>query len=106
MGMHDNVDNFGVEKMGKEEHDKMQAHVEANCKCKSCPTYVEGDAPIGYCFPLIGTSKKIQWEKDCVCSTCPVYKEYELTHTFYCTRCSQFCQNIKVDYLAGQGGSG
>jgi hypothetical protein len=106
MAKYEHDDPFGVEKMGKEEHDERQAYVIKNCKCAGCPTYVEGDSPIGYCFPVIGSSKKIQWEKECVCETCPIYKEYELTHTFYCTRCSQFCQTVKTEGLGGQGGSG
>jgi len=100
------VDNFGVEKMGKEEHQKMFDYVQKNCKCPECPTYVEGDTPVGYCFPVVGTSKKIQWEKDCICGTCPILKEFELDHTYYCTRCSQFCQNLKREAGAGQGGAG
>lgn len=106
MGKFDSIDRFGIESMSKEEFLKKQDYVTKKCKCPSCPTYVKGDAPTGYCFPLIGTSKKIQWEKDCVCETCPIYKEYELTHTFYCTRCSQNCQALKTEVAGGQGGSG
>lgn len=90
-------DNFGVEDMSKEEYAGKQAYVIGKCLCANCPTYVKGDSPIGYCFPLVGTSKMIKWEKDCICETCPVYKEYELTHTFYCTRCSQVCQAYKAE---------
>lgn len=88
-------DPFGIERMGKEEYTKRQAYVTQKCLCPKCPTYVKGDSPTGYCFPLIGTSKLIHVEKDCICETCPVYKEYDLTHTFYCTRCSQLCQAYK-----------
>jgi hypothetical protein len=94
-------DNFGVENMAPEDYQSKQAHVTENCRCSTCPTYVEGDAPVGYCFPLVGTSKKIQWEKDCICETCPVYKEFELTHTHYCTRCSQVCQAYKQEVGGG-----
>ncbi|MBI5599556.1 MAG: DUF2769 domain-containing protein [Deltaproteobacteria bacterium] len=94
-------DNFGVEELSKAEYDKMQAYVTKNCKCQTCPTYVKGDNPYGYCFPMVGTSKLIQREKNCVCESCPIYKEYELTHTFYCTRCSQVCQAYKSEVAAG-----
>jgi hypothetical protein len=102
MARFSDMDAFGIESMGAEEHARKQSQVIESCKCPTCPTYVEGDSPIGYCFPLIGTSKKIQWEKDCVCGTCPVYKEYELDHTHYCTRCSQFCQRFKSEGAGGQ----
>ena len=105
MAKYDYYDKFGVESMSDEEHRQKQDYVIKNCKCQGCPTYVEGDNPIGYCFPLVGTSRKIQWEKECICSTCPIYKEYELGHTHYCTRCSQVCQTLKFE-LGGQGGSG
>lgn len=103
MAIHGRIDKFGVEEMSEAEYRKKQDYVVKNCKCAKCPSYVAGDAPVGYCFPLIGTSKKIQWEKGCVCETCPVYKEYDLTHTFYCTRCSQVCQTLKTEGPVAQG---
>lgn len=106
MSKHDRVDNFGIESMSDEDFKKRQEYVSKNCKCQGCPTYVKGDSPIGYCYPMIGTSRNIQWEKECICETCPIFKEFELTHTFYCTRCSQVCQTTKVEGIGGQGGSG
>ncbi|MEK7773502.1 MAG: DUF2769 domain-containing protein [Deltaproteobacteria bacterium] len=103
MGKYDRLDKFGIEAMSEEEHRKGQDYVVKSCRCAKCPTYVAGDAPVGYCFPLIGTSRKIQWEKECVCETCPIYTEYGLTHTFYCTRCSQVCQTLKTEGPAAQG---
>ncbi len=94
------LDPFGVEEMSKEEYASRHAYVIGKCLCSKCPTYVKGDSPVGYCFPLIGTSKNIKWEKDCICETCPIYNEYELTHTFYCTRCSQVCQAYKAEVAA------
>jgi len=95
-------DKFGEEGLSKEEYEKIQDYVLKKCKCTGCPTFVKGDNPAGaYCFPLVGTSEKIQREKDCICGTCPIYKEYELTHTFYCTRCSQLCQAYKRECGAG-----
>ena len=94
-------DPFGVEDMPKEKYVAKQGYVTGKCLCTKCPTYVQGDNPVGYCFPLVGTSSKIKWEKDCICGTCPVYKEYELTHTFYCTRCSQVCQAYKIEVGGG-----
>lgn len=101
MAKHDLIDKFGVEEMSKEEYQKKQDYVTKNCKCPGCPTYMEGDAPVGYCLPRIGTSKKISTEKECVCETCPIYKEYELENTFYCTRCSEVCQDLKGQVLMG-----
>ncbi|HHD10969.1 MAG TPA: DUF2769 domain-containing protein [Deltaproteobacteria bacterium] len=94
-------DRFGIENMSKEEYEERQQYVLKNCLCPSCPTYVEGDYPYGYCFPPIGTSRKIMHEKECICETCPIYREYELNHTFYCTRCSQLCQTYKQEVAAG-----
>lgn len=94
-------DNFGVEGMSREEYATKQKYVLSKCLCPKCPTYIQGDNPIGYCFPLVGTSDKIKWEKECICETCPIYKEYELTHTFYCTRCSQVCQSYKMEVGGG-----
>lgn len=94
-------DKFGVEDMTAEEHAKKQDYVIKKCKCPTCPTYVKGDNPVGYCFPFVGTSKNIHKEKDCICSTCQIYKEHELTHTFYCTRCSQVCQAYKMECGGG-----
>lgn len=101
MGKFSDSDNFGVEEMSDEAYDAKQADVVSRCKCESCPTYVKSDETIGYCFPLVGTSKNIKWEKECICGTCPVYKEYQLSHTYYCTRCSQLCQEYKT---SSQGG--
>lgn len=106
MGKYDSVDNFDIEKMTPAEYEKKYSYVAKNCKCPGCPTYVAKDSPVGYCFPTIGTSKNIHWEKDCICGTCPIFKEYELSHTFYCTRCSQFCQGLQSVMQGGQGGSG
>ena len=106
MGKYDRIDKFGIETMEEAEYSKKQAYVTKNCRCSKCPTYVSGDNPVGYCFPLIGTSQKIQWEKKCICDTCPVFKEYELEHSFYCTRCSQVCQALKMEGGMGQGGAG
>ena len=95
-------DNFGVEEMNKEDYARNQTSVMEKCLCPSCPTYVEGDTPFGYCYPMSGTSKNITSEKDCVCKSCPVFKEYELDHSFYCTRCSQLCQIYKkIEVCAG-----
>lgn len=101
MGKYDRIDKFNLEAMTEAEYEKRQSYVTKNCRCPGCPTYVKGDSPVGYCYPLVGTSKKIQWEKDCVCETCPIYKEYELSHTFYCTRCSQMCQTVKNENFEG-----
>ena len=97
----DIFDNFGVEDFSKEEYAAKQAEIAKQCLCTGCPTYVEGDPTQGYCFPVVGTSDNIKKEKDCVCGTCPVFKEFELSHSFYCTRCSQLCQAYKTE--AGGG---
>jgi len=95
-------DNFREENLSDEEYIKRQGYVLSKCKCPGCPTFVKGDNPEGaYCFPLVGTSKTIHWEKECVCATCPIYKEYELEHTFYCTRCSHLCQTYKKEIGSG-----
>lgn len=101
MGKVSDFDKFGVEEMAKEEYSKKHADVMASCLCKGCPSYVEGDSPQGYCFPLMGTSENIKKEVDCLCSTCPVAKDYELEHTYYCTRCSDLCQTSKVQIGGG-----
>ena len=101
MAKYDRIDKFGIETMERKDFQKKQEYVLKNCKCPGCPTYVKGDNPVGYCFPLIGTSKKIQWEKECICASCPIWKEYELGHTHYCTRCSEVCQALKVEGGAG-----
>lgn len=103
MGKFDRIDRFGIENLSEEDYEKRLGYVTKNCKCPGCPTYIAGDSPVGYCFPPIGTSQKIQWEKECVCETCNIYKEYDLTHTFYCTRCSQICQALKTEGPAAQG---
>ncbi|MCK4738378.1 MAG: DUF2769 domain-containing protein [Deltaproteobacteria bacterium] len=92
-------DSFGVEEMPTEELDAKQAELMKQCLCEDCPSYVAGDKPTAYCFPLFGTSKNIHMEKDCMCSTCPVFKEYELDHNHYCTRCSQYCQTYKANTI-------
>lgn len=97
MGKHDRLDPFGVTEIDKEVYAKKLEYVLKNCKCTGCPTYVAGDAPVGYCFPLRGTSNKTKKEVDCICKTCSIYKEYELNHSFYCTRCSESCQMDKSE---------
>ncbi|MDH4226229.1 MAG: DUF2769 domain-containing protein [Deltaproteobacteria bacterium] len=94
-------DRFGVENMGKEEFTAAQERIMQLCKCPSCPTYVKGDKPYGYCFPVIGTSSMIKKEVDCKCFGCDVYKDYSLDNSYFCTRCSQLCQTFKKE--AGGG---
>lgn len=94
-------DTFSIEEMSAKDYAKKQAYVIKNCQCAGCPTYLDGDTPVGYCFPLIGTSRMIKIEKDCICARCPIYREYELSHTFYCTRCSQVCQAYKAEIGVG-----
>lgn len=101
MGVVSELDKFGIEGMSKEEYNARQHYIVQKCLCMKCPTYVKGDSPVGYCFPLIGTSSMIHFEKECICETCPIYSEYELSHTFYCTRCSQLCQAYKEQVSAG-----
>lgn len=106
MGVH-NIDKFGELEMNEAEFAKKEKAILAVCKCKSCPTFVPGDEEEGaYCFPPVGGSKAIKWEKDCICSTCPVYKEYDLEHTHYCTRCSELCQIEESESIGGDGGGG
>ncbi len=94
-------DKFGVDVMEKEEYSAKQKELMEQCKCTGCPSYVEGDNPYAYCFPMVGTSNKIKKEVDCFCSTCPVFEEYQLDHDYYCTRCSELCQVFK-----GEAGGG
>ncbi len=96
MGFFENTDKFDIDNMTAEQHKEKQEYVSSKCKCKGCPTYVEGDADIGYCFPLIGTSANIKWEKECICEECDIWKEYALGHNHYCTRCSEVCQVMKT----------
>lgn len=77
------------EKMNREEMKGMEQKVIGMCICRSCPSYVQGADPIGYCFPTIGKNEKIVSEDQCICLGCPVYAEISLTKTFYCTRGSE-----------------
>ena len=106
MAKFDSFDRFGIEKMEVDAFKQKQDYVLKKCKCATCKSYVAGDKPTGYCFPLIGTSKNIQKEVSCDCSKCDIFKEYELTHSYYCTRCSQYCQALKTEVQGGQGGAG
>lgn len=101
MGKISDFDRFGVESIDTKKYANLQATIISKCLCSKCNSYVQGDNPTGYCFPLIGTSQKIHNEKDCICSTCPVYKEHELDHTYYCTRCSHICQTYKTQTAIG-----
>jgi len=47
------------EDMNPEEMKEMEQKVIGMCICRSCPTYVQGADPIGYCFPTIGKNVKI-----------------------------------------------
>lgn len=68
---------------------EMEENVKTMCICRSCPTYVAGADPIGYCFPTIGKNEKIEKEDQCICPGCPVFEEQSLTKTFFCTRGSE-----------------
>jgi len=94
-------DKFGEEGISRAEYVKKQTAVVGKCLCAGCPSYIKGDEMVGYCFPLNGASNVIKWEKGCLCETCPVFKEYDLDHTYYCTRCSQACQTYKIDAAIG-----
>ncbi len=80
------------EKVSQEEMKDKEKEVMNRCICQSCPTYVTGADPIGYCFPTVGNNDKIAFEVQCICSGCPVYKEMSLTKLFYCTRGSEKVQ--------------
>jgi len=95
------IDNFGVEKMSAEEYKTCLQVLEKDCLCKGCPSYVPGDENAAFCFPVYGASAAIKEEKECFCATCTVYKQYELTESNYCTRCSHLCQTYKTFGTAG-----
>jgi hypothetical protein len=86
-----NDKKFKEEEMGMspEEMKKKEEKVISMCICRSCPTYVAGADPIGYCFSTIGKNDKIKKEDQCICPGCPVYEEMSLTKMFYCTRGSE-----------------
>lgn len=94
-------DKFGEEGLSREQYARKQDYVVGKCLCSGCPSFVKGDDVAGFCYPLIGSSKVIKWEKGCLCETCPVFTEYDLSHTYYCTRCSQACQTYKTDAAIG-----
>lgn len=75
--------------MDPEQMKQKEEDVKAKCICRSCPTYVSGADPIGYCFPTIGKNEKIETEDQCICPGCPVFSETPLTKTFFCTRGSE-----------------
>jgi len=81
--------------MNLEETKKMKDKVIGMCICKSCPTYVEGADPVGYCLPSIGRNEKITEEDQCICPGCPVFDDMNLTKTFFCTRGSEKEQKEK-----------
>lgn len=81
--------------MSQEEMKKIEEKVLSKCICRSCPTYVEGADPIGYCFPTIGKNEKIKEEDQCICPGCPVFEEMNLTKSFFCTRSSEKEQKSK-----------
>jgi len=58
MGLH--FDNFNIEGMSREGHQKKQTYVLSKCKCRECPSYVEGDKETAYCFPLFETGSFIK----------------------------------------------
>jgi len=59
------------------------------CICKSCPSFVECEESIAYCFPTIGKSKCIKDGKGCICGSCPLTEKMGLKHAYYCTRGSE-----------------
>lgn len=59
------------------------------CTCPDCPTYVDGDSLIGYCFPTVGSSDTIVEEVTCTCARGPVYDGQGMQFGFYCTRGSE-----------------
>lgn len=58
--------------------------VKANCICQVCPSFVEGDKSVGYCFTLIGASSVITVKQGCICGDCPVKNEYQLRYGYFC----------------------
>lgn len=72
-----------------EELEQRKQRANERCICPECPTFVEGDEDIAFCFPTIGESGVIETEKSCICGDCPVYDEYDLTKGFFCTRGSE-----------------
>jgi hypothetical protein len=80
------------EEMNPEEMKEMEEKVIGMCLCRSCPTYVPGADPIGYCFPTIGKNIRITEEDQCICPSCPAFAQLSLTKTFFCTRGSEKVQ--------------
>lgn len=78
--------------MSPEELKQAEEKVKSVCICRSCPTFVEGAEPIGYCFPTIGKNDLIQEEDQCICPGCPVFSDFNLTKTYFCTRGSEIEQ--------------
>lgn len=79
--------------MSPEEMEQKKQMVLSMCTCKNCPSYLESDEPVGYCFVMIGKSKNITEEKGCICGGCPIYEKMELKNTYYCTRDSEKVQS-------------
>ncbi|VVB76085.1 Uncharacterised protein [Candidatus Tiddalikarchaeum anstoanum] len=63
------------------------AEKKSECICPSCPSFVKGKEPVGYCFH--GKSKVIKVEKGCICMTCPIHTENKYRHGYYCTKGSE-----------------
>lgn len=78
--------------MTPEQMEEKKKMVLSMCTCRGCPSYVDCQEDIGYCFPGIGKSKCIKDEKGCICADCPVTTKMGLKHGYYCTRGSEMEQ--------------
>lgn len=76
--------------MGPEEMAQKRKMVMDMCICRDCPSYVDCQEEIGYCFH--GKSGCIEEEKGCICLDCPVTAKMGLRHGYYCTRGSEMEQ--------------
>lgn len=82
--------------MSREEYEKVVEDDQMECVCKQCPTYVEGDERIAYCYEPVGQSDVITEERNCICGQCPVYQKNGWRLNYYCTRGAEMTQTLEL----------
>jgi hypothetical protein len=56
------------------------------CICPECPTYVNCDESVAFCYYPEGKSSCIIKERGCLCTGCPVHDLSGFEYGYYCTQ--------------------
>lgn len=93
-----------MERMGwtEAEFAEQERWAAENCICMECPTYVDDETALAFCWATHGMSDTISEENDCVCGQCSVFNKSRMRTAYYCTRGAELEQINEIIEEGGQ----